>query len=52
MNKNNIGIVLVISVLISFISGAIGGIIISSTNDSGVTSVIKTNSDIKTILIR
>lgn len=47
MKKNNVGIVLVISVLISFISGAIGGIIISGNNDNGVTSVIKTNSDIK-----
>lgn len=35
MNKNNTGIILVVSVLISFIAGAMGGIIILGTNGNG-----------------
>ena len=47
MKKNNISIILVLSIIISFISGALGSIIIytTSTNDTG-TTIIKTNNDV------
>lgn len=47
MKKNNIGIILIISILISFISGALGSIIIYGTNNTTTSSpIIKPNNGI------
>ncbi len=48
MKKNNVGIILIVTILISFISGALGSVLIYGNNtNTKPTSIIKTNNSLK-----
>ena len=47
MKKNNVGIILIISMLISFISGALGSMLIYENNNNNTGSIIKRSTSLK-----
>ena len=47
MNKNNNGVIIIVSILISFICGGIGAFVLVNYNDSNRVIVTNTGSTIK-----